>query len=75
MLKTIDNGTEMSFVEIAETYPDNYVLVQITVGHIPEIGTPICLGDNHEELLVYARTNNIREGTLAIDGENLLHKI
>jgi len=55
MLKVIDNGTEMSFVEIAETYPDNYTLVLITVEQIPEIGTPICLGDNQEELLVLAR--------------------
>jgi len=75
MLKTIDNGTEMSFVEIAEAYPDNYVLVQSTVGHIPEIGIPVCLGDNHEELLVHARANNIREVALVVDGENLTNKI
>jgi len=78
MLKAIDNGTEMNSVEIAEAYPDNYILVQITVGQngaIPEIGTPICLGDNQEELLVLARENNIREVTLVIDGENLTYKI
>ena len=78
ILMTIDNGTEKSFIGIAETYPDNYTLVQITVvqnGSIPEIGTPICLGDNQEELLVLARENNIREVTLVIDGENLTYKI
>jgi len=78
MLNTIDNGTEMSFIEIAETYPDNYILVQITIGQngsIPEIGMPICLGDNQEELLVLARENNIRDVTIVIDGENFSCKI
>ena len=69
------NATVMGFVKIAETYPDEYVLVRIVeIDHDKgrETGMVIYTAPTWEELEVYARNEGIIEETTIVQGENLV---
>ena len=74
MLK-VDDNTEMGFVRIAETYPDNFILVKIVeIDHSKGIETGIVLyiSTSREELVSQAKTEGIMDITIVIQGENLV---
>ena len=75
MLHVIEPQKEMSFVRIAETYPDNHILVKIVeINHDKgkETGIVLCTGDTREELVAYSKSKNILEDTIILVGINLI---
>ena len=74
MLHVIEPQKEMSFVRIAETYPDNHILVRIVeINHDKgrETGIILCIADTRKELVDYSKKNNILEEIIIIEGVNL----
>ena len=75
MMRLIDTKKEMSFVRIAEKYPDNQILVKIVeIDHDKgrETGIVLCIGDTRKELVDYSKSNDILEDTIILEGVNLM---
>ena len=70
----VANATIMGFVRIAETYPDEYILVRIVeIDHDKgrETGIAICTAASREELTAYVKNESINGETIILQGENL----
>jgi len=66
MIQTIENGQEMSYLQIIERYPDHYILIKMVESDYKtgkETGIPLALGDNDQELCkLYEEKNNVLTG-------------
>ncbi|MCL2386729.1 MAG: hypothetical protein FWC89_04165 [Defluviitaleaceae bacterium] len=74
MLKKISNADEMSFLVISETYPDDYILAQITKTDDNagvELGIVLYTSPAQEELYLLAEKEGLSLETIIIEGENL----
>ena len=69
------NSTQvMSFVAIAEAYPDEYVLVKVDeIDHVKgkETGFVLCVSESRDELVTYSQSEGIVNDTVIVSGENL----
>ena len=75
MVKKINDEKIMSFLRIAEAYPDNYILVRITEINNStgkETGIALYTGESYGELAEHARNNKIRNETIVVHGENMI---
>jgi len=74
-MSKVINATVMGFVAIAEMYPNEYILVKIVeINHEngKETGIAIYTAKTREELVAYAKTENILGNTVILQGENLV---
>jgi hypothetical protein len=72
MPREVKNAREMSFVEIGETYPDDYILVQIVeIDHSKgrERGIPLFASRNRGELTKVEMTG---VNTMILPGDGLI---
>ena len=73
-MSKVMNTTVMGFVRIAETYPDEYILVRIVeIDHDKgrETGIAIYTAAAREDLTAYAKEKSIDGETIILQGENL----
>ena len=74
-MRKIEDATTMGFVRIAETYPDEYILVKIVeIDHSKgrETGLPLYLSENWSELAKKARKDGLNSETIILQGDNLM---
>jgi len=74
-MSRVMNAIEMGFVRIAETYPDEYILVRIIeINHEKGrmIGIALCTAKARAELVAYAKKEGIFDETVILQGENLI---
>ena len=75
MIKELYDGKEMNFLDITETYPDDYILMKITehdntTGKLH--GIALCTGSSDDEVTMYAKTKGILyDTTIVLQGDNL----
>jgi len=74
-MSKVMNASEMGFVRIAETYPDDYILVRIIeINHEKGrmIGLALYTAKTRAELVAYAKNEGIFNETVILQGENLI---
>ena len=74
-MRKISSSTEMSFIKIIETYPDEYVLVRITAldhNKGKEAGVALYASTSRDELSAVSRHGSIVGDSIILEGENLL---
>jgi len=73
MIQTIENGQEMSYLQIIERYPDHYILikmVEMDYNTGKETGIPLALSNEQEEFFGrYEGENTV------LTGNNLTFRI
>ena len=75
IVERVEEEAELSFLAIQANYPDRYILVRIVrldYSRGIELGVPLYTGDSMESLGSLAVEQNILNGTVVLQGNNLL---